>query len=453
MPEDNKSKEGAEGFADAEKHNAEISSKLAAQDISGKSMAPSENLDASNALDELAKKAEEDAKKKADASAVVENTAPAKTDAEIKAETEAKAAADKAAADAEADRKRADEFFKDSPSLPAGASPKSSESFSAIKIKAAKEIAAREAELEKLKKENADLAEKAKNVVPPETLKELEDHRQWRAKLDIEADPKFKSFDKTISETHEFIYAQLKRSPAVTSEVIEKIKSLGGPEFVQMDKIFEAIKDPAMQRLIEAKLADVEMAKFNKSQAIEAAKKNVSEYLSAREKQAVEAVTSHNQNTAAHLTELTKSLSWFNDKQIDPKASDKEAAKKEVDAHNAFVAETKKQIDAALKDDSPEMRAIMLAGMAQLFYLQKVHDGTNAKLASVEKSLAEVTEKYDKLRQGSTTRLRETAELRGGQPVTKKDSDQFTKTAAESLDDLRKQVTEERERAAAAGGR
>jgi len=51
------------------------------------------------------------------------------------------------------------------------------------------------------------------------------------------------------------------------------------------------------------------------------------------------------------------------------------------------------------------MRAIMLAGMAQLFYLQKVHDGTNAKLASVEKSLAEVTEKYDN--SGKEARLAE----------------------------------------------
>jgi len=77
------------------------------------------------------------------------------------------------------------------------------------------------------------------------------------------------------------------------------------------------------------------------------------------------------------------------------------------------------------------MRAICWQEWLNFFYLQKVHDGTNAKLARVEKSLAEVTEKYDKLRQGSTTRLRKLLSFEVGNR-NQKGSDQFTKTAAES---------------------
>lgn len=440
----------ASGFDDVQKNNEEVAAKLAAQDISGHSTAPKDSLDASSALDDLAKAHDDAAKKKAD-----EIANPAKIEEKIDdaAQAAAKVEADKAAAEVAAAKTRADLLFKDSPGLPPGASPKSSESFNAIKIKAAQEISRAEAELEKLRKENADLTEKSKNSASPEALKELEDHRQWRAKLDVETDPKFKEFDKKVSETHEFIYAQLKRSPAISADVIEAIKKHGGPENVQMDKIFEAIKDPAMQRMIEVKLADIETAKYNKSQAIDAAKNNVTQYLADREKLGATNATAHNTNTEKHFNELTTKLEWYKEKTAAATATEDE--KKLVASHNAFVAETKKNLAAAVLDDSPEMRAIMLAGMAQLFYLQNVHASTTVKLAAAEKAAADATAKYDKLRAGSVTRLRESVEIPGGKSnaTMVKASDQFTQTATESLDKLRDQVTAERERASAAGGK
>jgi hypothetical protein len=453
MAEDPKLTGGTEGFPNAEDNNANVAAKLAAQDISGQSMAPKDTLDASNALDGLAKQAEEDAKKKAEATVEPKLDASVKTAEELSKDAEVKAAEEKVAAERAEVQKKADEFFKDSPGLPPNASPKSSESFSAIKIKAAQEIAARESEIEKLKKENADFQAKLKNSAPPETLKELEEHREWRAKLDLEADPKFKVFDKTVAETHEFIYAQLKKSTAIGDDVIEQIKKHGGPENVQMDKIFAAVKDPAMQRLIESKLADIEMAKFNKTQAIESAKKNIAEYVKGREEAVLKNATAHNVATETHFNELTAKLDWYKPKTADAKATD--ADKAAIESHNAFVADTQKNLAVAIKDDSPEMRAIMLAGMAQLFYLQNVHAGAAKKLETSEKALADVTAKYDKLRNASTTRLRDNLEISSNRSNTPapKPSDQFTKTAGESLDDLRKQVTEERERASAAGGR
>jgi hypothetical protein len=380
-----------------------------------------------------------------------------KTEAELAKE---KADADAAAAKTKHDediRKRADELFKDSPALPPNTSPKASESFSAIKIKAAQDIARAEAELEKLRAENAEAKEKLRNAVPPETVKELEDHRAWRAKLDVEADPKFKEFDKSIAQTQEFIYAQLSRSPAVSKEVIEAIKKHGGPENVQMDKIFAAVNDSALQRTIESKLADIEMAKFNKGKAIEAAKANIAEYVATREKQAVESATQHNARTAAHLAEVTKGISWFNEKPIDPKAD--EATRKSAEAHNAFVKTTREQLAVAQNDDSPEMRAILIAGMAQLFYTQKVREadlakiaGHDAKVAEMQKALDEVTAKYDKLRSGSVNRSRDTGASPNA-PVTAAKKDNFNTPAGDALDNLRKEITEERARAAAVGGK
>jgi hypothetical protein len=436
------------GFEDPAENNAAVAQKLAAQDILGQSMAPKDDGSASSALDALAKSAEE-TKKKADEAPPVEDK---KTPEELAKEAEATKVAEAAAKEAEKERARADELFKDSPGLPPGASHKSAESFAAIKIRAAKEIAAREAELEKLRKEHADAQEKLKNTAPPESVKELEELRQWRAKLDIEADPKFKEFDKTVEQTREFIYSQLSRSPVVTPEIIAEIKKHGGPENVQMDKIFAAIKDPTLQRTVEAKLADIEMVKFSKNKAIESARANVAAYVEERSKSATQALTNHNTATEKHFGELSGNLKWLSDRPVDPKAD--EATRKGAEEHNAFVATTKQNLAAALKDDSPEMRAIMLAGMAQLFYLQRVHDGTIAENEGLKKSLADVTGKYDKLRQGSVSRLRESGAPPGGSTTPAANpSDQFHKTATQSLDDIAKQVMEERSRVAAAGGK
>lgn len=430
-----------EGFPDAAAHNAEVAQKLAAQDIMGHNNAPRDTGDASGALDALAKQAEEDAKKKAETAPEKkedETVTPAKTDAEIAAEKEA-------AERAEADRKRADELFKDSPGLPAGASPKSSESFAAIKVKAAQEISKLQAELEKIRADKATLEESAKNQAPPEALKELEDHRAWRAKLDIEADPKWKEFDKAVTSTQEFIYAQLRESPKMTPEIIAEIKKHGGPENVKMDSVFAFVDDKDLQRTIEAKIADIKQKKFEKSQAIEVAKTNISEYIADRQKSAAAQMTNHNTATEKHLAEITKKLDWYNPKTVDPKAD--EPTRKSVEAHNSFIATTKTQLQAALQDDSPEMRAILIAAAAQLFYLQPAHKTATAELEALKKTHADVVAKYDKLRNGSVSRLRDSNAPADARPAAVKDSDRFTQSAGEALDNLRKQVTEERARA------
>lgn len=435
--------EKTEGFQDPAENNAAVKAKLESQDISGHNMAPEDTQEAGVALDALVKAAEADAKAKAEASAEPkpdDNAAPAPPE-----KTEEQLAAEKAAAEAEeAQKKRADELFKDSPALPPNASVKSNEAFSQIKIRAAKEIAAREAELEKLRKEHSEMQEKLKNPVPDDVRKELEDHRTWRARLDVEADPKFKVFDKTVQETQDFIYSQLKRSPVITDDIIAEIKKHGGPDKVQMDKIFEAIKDPAMQRLIEAKLADIEMAKYNKTKIIEETKKNIDQYRQDREKAATESLRVHNVETEKHLSGLTSRLDWFKEKPVDEKLP--EADRKNLEEHNKFVKGIQGQLKEALNDDSPEMRAIMLTGMAQLFYLQNVHSGALAKLQAVEKNLAEVTEKYDKLRKGSVVKP-SGAPPAGSVKVQEKPVDIFNTSASESLDAIARQISEERQRA------
>lgn len=443
MP-DNKEQTKLEQLENNAERNAEVAAELISQDTTNKLSTPKELAATTDALDALAKKVTEE---KTDDNTTPEPAPVVKPKDEEKPTLAPKEDAPPVSAPdpaVEAHRKRADEIFKDSPSLPSNASPKSTEAFSSVKIKAAQEISAKEAEIEKLRKEKEELVAKLKDPVPDELKKELDDHRNWRAKLDIETDPKFKSFDKTVSESREFIYAQLRKSPAVGQAVIDEIKKYGGPENIQMEKIFEAMKDPTIQRLVESKIADIEMAKFNKEQAIKSAKDNVNQYLADRQKTWDESATAHNTATQSRLDQLTGKLEWLKEK-----AGDTE--------HNKFVSEVQGHIKNGLQDDSPEMRAIMLAGMAQLLYLQRVHDGAKSTLEAERKSheetkklLAETNATLEKLKKASVSRLRESAAPPGGKlPGTTKDVD--FRPASQAIDDIAKQISEERQRVSNVG--
>lgn len=453
--------EGATGFPDADAHNEKINRELEAQNAL-KVVDPKDLADTGDALDKLltekSKKAEDDAEKVKIEAEAKAKAAPTDEETKKKVELEAKQKADDEAKakEAEAVKKRAEDFFKDSPGLPPGASPKSSEAFSTIKIKAAQELSARDSKIAELDKQIKDLQEKLKNPVPPELDKEVKDLRAWRAKLDVDADPKFKEFDKQVSTAQEFIYAQLKKSPAISDEVIQEIKKFGGPENVNMSKIFDHVKDPTLQRLVESKLADIEMAKFNKEAAIKVAKENISQYMTERQKQLEQVANGDAAATQKFLGELTAKLDWFKEKKAPDNAD--EATKQSVNDYNNFVTDTKKQLDAALQDNSPEMKAIMIAGMAQLFHLQRTHEGTlaevktkDAVVAQKDATIKELTEKIDRLKSASVSRFRESGAPPGGNlPQPKKDID-FTLTAGEALDNIAKGIIETRAKASGAG--
>lgn len=417
----------------AEDNNKKVAEDLLKQGLDSVNK-PEDLTAAGDALDSLAKDLVE---KKEEAPAPEKKDEGKTPEVTPEPTPEEKSAAEQLKAQTEA----AEKLFKDSPGLPPNASPKSHESFSAIKIKAAQEISQREAELEKLKKEIAELQEKTKNPVPPDLQKELDDHRNWRAKLDVDADPKFKQFDKRIAESHEFIYAQLRKSPAVNDDVINAIKKAGGPEKVKFEKLFAAINDPIIQRLVEAKVGEIELVHFDKQKAIDETKENVSKYMEERSKQQQAVASQHQTVTKQRVDGLVNQLDWIKTKPVDDKAD--AATKASVTEHNAFVTEVQQQIAAALQDDSAEMRAILLVGMAQLFQNQRETAGLKKELDAKTKELADVNAKWAKVKESSTTRLREGgAPPNGIPPKPRPASDQVHDRAGDALDAIAKQVME-----------
>jgi hypothetical protein len=427
-------------LAAVEAHNAEVAAKQAAQDAAGRSNAlkPGEFEDAASALDKIFLQPDPPAKKE---DLVAPQPTPEEKAAAEKAEADKKAAEETAARAAE-ESKKADEFFKDSPSLPPGASPKSAEAFATIKVKAASEIAAREAKLEELQKKYDELTQRSSTPTTEQLTKdkELNELKEWRAKLDVEFDPRFKQFDAKVAEGEDFIYAQLKKSSVVTDAVIDQIKKFGGPVNSNMSKLFEAIGDPVLQRIVESKIADLTMLKYQKDQALAATKSNITQYLQEREKAFTEATTA----TQKELSNLLGSLDFMKDKPVEGD----ETAKKSATDYNNNIARVKGEVAEALKDDSPQMRATLLTAYAKMCYLQDSNKTMQAELESAKKSLAEVTEKFNAVKKSSTSRLRESgAPASGNLPKPQNSPSVFSKTE-DNLDALARQVMEQRAAAA-----
>ncbi len=457
------------GVLDAAAHNAEVARKLASQDIMGHSnSADGDFRDTHSALDELAAAVKpkgtppevdptlivdhtfeelEAKRKEAEAAAAKAKNTPAPADDE--AAIKAKADADKIAADRAAELEKAESFFKDSPKLPANASPKSNEAFSSIKIKAAQDISARDVEIEKLKKDIAERDEKLKNPVPPELDKEVKELREWRAKLDVDADPKFAEFDKGIDNSREFIYAQLSANPKVGDALIKKIKELGGPDMVDLSVVFKQTNDPTLQRMVESKIADIEMAKFNKAQAIKSAKENISQYLEERTKENSQKTEKTVSETRKHFDEITTKVAFLKERPIDEKAD--AATKQAATDYNKWLAGMKQDLEAGMKDDSPQMKAILLAGMAQAMYLQQVHDPTVKELGEVKKQLAEANEKLARFKNAGVSRIRENQAPADGKAPEVKKNGYDGRPATEAIDDLARGIYEARAKAAANG--
>jgi hypothetical protein len=448
-------------------HNAEIIQKQAAQDISGGSTSPDLSLPSGGALDNLRNAAI--AQKKAEAgdegvapavpevvpaaapAAAPEAAAPAAAApsvtpaadalAKAKADADAKLAEEKTR-QLEETRKQADELFKGVASLPPNASPKSSEAFAAVKMKAAEEISKLQAKVEELAKVKQELEVKAATPLTDEVKKELETLREFRARLDVETDPKWKQFDNDIAKHNEFIYAQLGKAN-LPATVIEDIKKYGGPANVNMEKILAAVTDPTSKRIIEAKLADIEMIGYSKEQAISKAKEDVKKYQEERAKEWEASATQHNTATKASLDALTSKIAWLNKVPVEGD----EAAKKAAEAHNTYAEAMRKELEVAAGDDSAEMRATLLIGMANLFRLQTAYDieskaHTQLK-ESHKKEVDELTATVARLKAAGTNRLRTSTAPAGGAPAPTTPS--LTESAGDALDRLRAQKMREQQ--------
>lgn len=332
----------------------------------------------------------------------------------------------------------------DSVEVPPYTKPKTSEAFAQVKLLARERIAAGEKERDELRAKIAELESKpAPPSIDPDIEKELKELRSFREKLDVEAHPSFKTWDVSIAKNVDSIYAKL-RAANVQEESIKKIKELGGPSEVDWEPLQEKIPAP-IRRYIEGKLFENEDFAEKKRQAIDEAKKNSAEFLRTRSEEFSGKESKFTEEAKKEYAALTPELKWMTEKTAPATATPEEKAAAET--HNKFVKDTRAVVEAVLTDTTPESRAILAIGYAQLQKVRADHvalvrasekisadhkaeiDALNATIAERDAFIAKV-KKSSKLPTTSAPDLGE---------VTKKKVD-YSETASEALDRLHREV-------------
>lgn len=321
--------------------------------------------------------------------------------------------------------------------LPQNVKGKSAEQWAALKDRFSADLTKVHAERDELQTKLKEYEAKLQDPIPPELKKEVEDLRAFRARLDIEADPSFqKQFDGKVTQAREFIYSQLKSTGKFGDASIKKIVELGGPENVDWDDLFKQIGNPTVQRLIQSRLDEIEVTKFDKQRALDAAKADVDKYVRERQEAYQKSAGQHNEATISELKPLLGQLKWLSD----PPAPKTTATPDEIavrDAAVKFNSEVRECLDEAVRDDSPSMRAILVAGMAQLLRLRRDHTDLSAAYKKATEQLKEAQEKITKFKGASVSRLRESSAPSEGKPSAK--TDIFGTHPTDALDNLRRE--------------
>jgi len=333
-----------------------------------------------------------------------------------------------------ADKPAADDF--ESVSLPPYSKPKTGEAFETVKKLAREKISAIEQERDTLKKERDELAGKLGNGLPVEIETELKELRSFRNKLDVEANPEFKTFDKTVTDNNESIYTRMK-SEGFTDKHIEEIKKLGGPSNVDWESLTKHMS-PALKRFVDAKLVENETVSDKKNRAIEDAKKNADEYL--RNKTEAQTQTAEKQNKEVELKvkELVPQLGWLEERR--PKDGASEADKAAVEKHNKLVKESTEFLSQATADNSPELRSLLAVGYIQLLKAREDYASLKAsadeKVKALEADLKRERDLIEKIKKSSTSRLQQAEPT---DKTTNPATDNINIHPAQALDNLMKE--------------
>ena len=361
------------------------------------------------------KKAEAEAKLKADAEAEdAEAEAKIKADggddavAQAKAKEEAAAAAAakaKEEADAKAIEAAKDDF--DKIPLPPYSKPKTTDAFETVKKLARDKILVLQKDLEASQAKAKEFETKGNGKLDPAIEKELIELRKFRSKIDVEADPVFKTYDSKVAGNIDSIYAKLKEM-STPEEAIAKIKELGGPENVDWDSV--KMGSP-LRRFIEQKLANNMELADQKKAALDRAKENATEYLKSRRADFEKSAGDESKVVEAELDALTKEFVWASQKQAASGANETEL--KSVADHNSLAKDIKEMMSEAINDPSPRMRALLALGTAQFVNLRAEHARLKAahviETTGLKKDLEEAQVMLAKVKKSSTNRLRESS--------------------------------------------
>ncbi|MEY4932557.1 MAG: hypothetical protein RLZZ403_877, partial [Pseudomonadota bacterium] len=136
------------------------------------------------------------------------------------------------------------------------------------------------------------------------------------------------------------------------------------------------------------------------------------------------------------FNELKPNLEWMQEIKVPATATAAEKAKAEK--NNAIVARVNSDLQEAINDDSPRMRAILIAGFAQLMKtrtdLEDIKAEKDAELAKLNATLKERDDFIARIKKSTTGRLNSAAPSPGDpRPAPKVDYHEDGASAVERL--------------------
>ena len=300
-----------------------------------------------------------------------------------------------------------DEF--DGVSLPPGKSGQVRESFDKLKaIGRAKVKLSDEARIAAVARV-AELEKQVNAGLPPEVQKELDDHRQWRAKLDIDADPEFKKFDKQVATNDSLIFDTLKTA-GMSDEQIKKVKDIGTAALNWAPILAKMSEED--KSLVTLKIAENRGILHVKKQAQDEARVNIQDYLAKRDPNSRAALTVEANELVAHSKEYLSDQEWFYKKEIPATATAEE--KRVLERHNQVAGEAFDMLKEALGDRSLKMKAQLAIGTIKALQLHYKLEDAAAQIAGLEKKLVEKEDHISKVRKASATGSRSTVDNKSG---------------------------------------
>lgn len=322
--------------------------------------------------------------------------------------------------------------------LPPGKSGATRESFEKLKTVSREKIAAAEKARDDAKAEAEELKKQLSAGPDPTLVKELEEHRQWRAKIDVESSPEIKAFSKRIETNEKIIVSKLKEA-GMNDDQIKKAQEIGLKD-LNWEPIFAHLT-PQAKNLIIAKLAENESATFDRDEALKQARGNIQEYLAQQDVNSKETMKREANELIAHTEAIIKGQDWFYKKEIPAGATAEQKAT--LEKHNKLAGEAVEMLKEAFGDRSIRMKAMLACGTIKALHLATQLEDAQAQIEALKKELEEKDGYVAKVKKASAaTGSKPAADGRGAAKdgVFKEGR---IKSTDEALDDLLKEVSED----------
>lgn len=274
--------------------------------------------------------------------------------------------------------------------LRADASPKTRETFEALKATAREREKAALEKAAALEKTVAELSEKTKSfegkTATPEVEAELKELRAFRAQFDTENDPEFKSkYSTKIEGNYEAIFNVLHKDNGLKIEVVNQLKAMSPAERDQHIESFLAKIPATSRRLIEAKLIENVSVQEQRAAELSSARAKADQILAERAAAPAQSAEKLQAEIAGHLRPVLGKLDWIQIKEAPATASPAEKAA--IEKANEFAAFAQETLKNAIVDQSPRARAEAALAVPLAHHFKARASALETELAAVKKEL------------------------------------------------------------------